>query len=199
MPLRNAAATLRMAVDGILAQSFGDFEFILFDHGSTDATPEMIRQYAETDPRIKTASCHGSFIDAINMSWQMANGDLIARMDSDDFAYPDRIAKQREFLIIHPELVGCASRVRILKKNTATGIISLPDSGYATYDKWINSIISARQIARERFIDNPLPNPSTMMRREILEEMGGYRNAIWAEDYDLLTSPAPSRLFSGEN
>ncbi len=185
IPARNAEGTLPTAVESILAQTVGDFELILVNHASSDATGVIMTEFARRDSRVQVAECTGDFIEAVNLAWQLAGGDLIARMDADDFAYPTRIERQRNYLAAHPNVVCCASLVRILKKDHLSGDISQPDEGYAEYEKWINSVTGPDQIARERFIDSPLPNPATMIRRDVLEEFGGYQNPVWAEDYDL--------------
>ena len=118
------------------------------------------------------------------MAWQSSTGELIARMDADDFAYSEKLDQQIQLLSKHPNLAVCATRVRILKRSN-TGKSSPPDAGYAEYQTWINSVLSPEQIATQRFVDSPIPNPTVLLRREILEQYKGYRDKIWAEDYDL--------------
>jgi len=57
--------------------------------------------------------------------------------------------------------------------------------GFRLYEEWLNSLVSHEQIRRERFIESPIAHPSVMIRREILAEIGGWRDPGWAEDYDL--------------
>jgi len=185
IPARNAEATLPTAVQSLLDQSLEDFELVLVDHRSTDATRSLMDQFARQDFRVKIASCQGTFIEAVNLAWQISEGDLIARMDADDFSHPNRLEQQRNFLSKHPDIACCGTQVKILKKDPQTGRNAPPDEGYADYEKWINSVVSPDQIAAERFIDSPLPNPATMIRREFLEKFDGYQDEVWAEDYDL--------------
>jgi glycosyltransferase involved in cell wall biosynthesis len=184
MPARNAAATLGAAVASLQAQDLGDFEIVLVDHASTDETPSLMRSLAREDDRIRLRRWEGRFVEAANLAWQEASGSLIARMDADDLAHPARLRVQRDFLLAQPDLAGCATQVRILKR-LETGQTGPADGGYQRYERWINGVISPEAIRNERFVDSPLPNPSTMLRREVLEEAGGYADPSWAEDYDL--------------
>lgn len=184
MPARNAAATLGAAVASLQAQDLDDFEIVLVDHASTDETPALMRSLAREDDRIRLRHWEGRFVEAANLAWQEASGSLIARMDADDLAHPARLRVQRDFLLAHPDLAGCATQVRILKR-LETGRTSPADGGYQRYERWINGVISPEAIRNERFVDSPLPNPSTMLRREVLEAAGGYADPSWAEDYDL--------------
>ena len=57
--------------------------------------------------------------------------------------------------------------------------------GYRIYIEWLNSLVSDEDIRREMFVESPLANPSIMMRRTWFDEMGGYHDYGWPEDYDL--------------
>jgi len=184
MPARNAAATLEAAITSLQTQDMRDMEIVLVDHASTDATYRIMLDRAKSDKRIQVHQCSGSFVEAANLAWRAASAPLIARMDSDDIALPGRLRRQVEFLSKHSSLAGCGTQVKIVKPLGPDGH-SPPDGGYLRYEAWINSVVSPESIAAQRFIDSPLPNPSTMMRRSILEAVGGYLDPPWAEDYDL--------------
>ena len=183
MPARNAEATLSAAVASLQNQDLGDYEIVLVDHASTDDTPALMRAMASLDDRIRVHRCAGSFVEAANLAWRSASGDLVARMDSDDLAAPSRLRRQRDFLVEHPDLAGCGTEVRILKRN-AMGALVEPDGGYRRYEAWINSVKTPEALFAERFVDSPLPNPTAMLRRTVLDESGGYEDPAWAEDYD---------------
>lgn len=183
LPARNAATTLGAAVASLQSQDLGDFEIVLVDHASTDGTPALMRELARRDDRIRVLRCGGTFVEAANLAWREAAGDFIARMDADDVAMPSRLRIQRDFLAEQPGIAGCAARVRIWKR-TGAGLAD-PDAGYRRYERWVNGVVSPVAIAAERFIDSPLPNPTAMLRREVLEAAGGYEDPVWAEDYDL--------------
>lgn len=184
MPARNAAASLSAAIESLQRQDLPELEIILVDHDSSDETFALMQEKAADDPHIRTFQCQGSFVEAANLAWRMASGSLIARMDSDDRAAPERLRLQRDFLLARPDLAACGSLVRILKREP-DGSGAPPDEGYLRYEKWINALVEPQDIAAQRFIDSPMPNPTTMVRREVLVELGGYEDPAWAEDYDL--------------
>jgi glycosyltransferase involved in cell wall biosynthesis len=183
MPTRNAERTVSAAIRSIREQSWKDFDFVIVDHASTDGTPEILAKAAREDSRIKVIRAEGTFVEAANLAWRETKGSLIARMDSDDVAHPERLARQVEFLNSRPELAACGSLVRIGKRG-AGGSIEAAEGGYQRYERWVNSVITPAQILRERFVDSPLPNPTALIRREVLEALGGYHDPGWAEDYD---------------
>ena len=185
MPARNAAATVETAVASLQAQDLVDIEIVVVDHGSTDATPDILARLARSDARLRVLRHEGSFVEAANLAWRSTSGDYVARMDADDIARPDRLARQRDLLIEQPGLSGCASLVRILRRGPDGASHLPPEGGYQRYETWINSLVEPEEISAQRFIDSPLPNPATMLRRTVLEATGGYSDPPWAEDYDL--------------
>jgi glycosyltransferase involved in cell wall biosynthesis len=184
MPVRNAAATVAAAVGSLRAQDLGDFEIVLVDHASDDDTPRILEDIARRDSRVRLLRHEGAFVEAANLAWREASGELVARMDADDFSHPSRLRRQRDFLLARPGLSGCASLVRILRR-AESGEAIPPDGGYRRYQRWINSLVEPEEVAAQRFVDSPLPNPATMLRRAALEGAGGYADPPWAEDYDL--------------
>lgn len=171
MPARNAAATLLRALRSILDQSFRELEVIVVDDGSTDGTGALARSLA--DPRVRVVSRPGEgLVAALNVGIAHAKADMVARMDADDIAYPERFARQLELLRSH-DVVGCGVRI------VGAG------QGYALYAAWLNSLTTHEAIMRERFVESPLAHPTVLMRRAVLDAVGGYRDMGWAEDYDL--------------
>ncbi len=184
MPARNAGKTIAAAVATLQDQDLGDFEIILVDHRSDDHTLALMESLARDDDRIRVHRCEGSFVEAANLAWRASSGDLVARMDADDLAHPARLRLQRDFLQAHSDLAGCGTFVRI-RKHLEDGELGPADGGYQRYETWINGVASPEAIMAERFVDSPLPNPTMMLRREVLEAAGGYADPDWAEDYDL--------------
>lgn len=123
MPVYNTKEEyLRTSIESILNQTITDFEFIIVNDGSTNNAEEVILSYK--DNRIKYVKQENQgIVGALNNAWSKASGKYIARMDSDDIAYPERFAKQVNFLEENPEysLVGSWAKI-IHSKN----IIKLP-------------------------------------------------------------------------
>jgi hypothetical protein len=108
-----------------------------------------------------------------------AAGALVARMDADDVAAPDRLAAQVELLGERPD-VGVAS---CLVEGFGAG--GPPGAGMGRYIEWQNGLVTPEEIARERFVESPVAHPSVLARREVLLAAEGYREGPFPEDYDL--------------
>ena len=98
LPVYNAEKYVGAAVDSILRQSYEKFELIIVDDGSTDDSLSVVSSYA--DPRIKIFKNKKNLgiVNSLNIGISLSNGEYIARMDSDDIAFPERIAKQLEYI-----------------------------------------------------------------------------------------------------
>lgn len=186
LPVRDSAATLSRALASCVMQSWCDFELIVIDDGSADPSPQIAASFAAFDPRVRLiSSCAPrGLVPALQAGCSAARGELIARMDADDYAYPDRLAEQVALLDAEPELAACGCGVRIARLGP-DGSELPPDPGFQRYEAWVNSLATPEAIARERFVESPLVHPSMMMRRAALERVGGYQDPPWAEDYDL--------------
>lgn len=114
MPVYNGADFLAPAVDSVLAQTLRDFELIVVDDGSTDATPQILADFSARDARIRvlTNVQNQRLVASLNRGLEAARAPLIARMDADDIAHPERLTKQVAFLDAHPDhlLVGTSYR-----------------------------------------------------------------------------------------
>ncbi len=112
MPVHNAGRYLGPAVQCILGQSFTDFEFLVFDDGSTDGSADVLRDLR--DPRVIAAfsATNFGYIHWLNTGVQRARGRYIARMDADDLCDRDRFRRQVEFLETHPNHVAVGTAFR---------------------------------------------------------------------------------------
>ena len=174
MPVRNGQAYLRAALDSILTQSFGDFEFLIVDDGSNDDTPAILAAAAQSDRRIRVLRSTGSgIVAALNLGLASATGIYVARMDADDVSLPGRFAAQLAVLDAMPGLAAIGSAAtEIDAGGKAGGHIGVP--------------LSADDVRAALHHTNPIIHPTVMMRREAVERVGLYRNALThAEDYDL--------------
>src|SRR5918995_649348 len=87
------------AIPGILGQTFSDFEWILVDDGSQDRTPEILRDLAARDARVRVFSPGRLGIAvAANYGVAQAQSEYVARQDFDDRSYPERLRLQVELL-----------------------------------------------------------------------------------------------------
>src|SRR6185312_555318 len=107
MPLYNARPYVAQAVRSVLDQTCADFELIVIDDGSTDASAEAVEQAAGNDPRLHLIRQPNAGVSAAaNRGTELARGEFMARVDADDICLPSRLEKQLEFLRNHPDFVA---------------------------------------------------------------------------------------------
>ena len=185
LPAKDAAKTLFEAAESCLAQTFENLELVLIENDSSPETLEVMKSLKKEDSRVRIVHCQSGvgFVPSLNEGLSQARGRFLARMDADDICYPRRIQAQVEMLRAEPSLSGCGTLVEIVRRGN-DGRIQPAMEGYAEYGKWLNSVCDSKAIFRERFVDSPIANPSSMVRREVFALLGGYRKVAWAEDYD---------------
>ncbi len=116
MPAYNAAKYIAEAIASVLNQSFTDFELLIINDGSTDATETIIRSF--TDERIRLINQTNQGVSAaLNMGLMNANAELVARFDADDICLPGRLQKQFDFLNSHPDYVLAGSDAAYVDQN----------------------------------------------------------------------------------
>ncbi len=112
MPVYNGEEYLPEAIESVLDQTFGDFEFLVVcEHGSNDASLEIVERYAEKDKRVRPIynSERLGIAASLNVGLEAATGKYIARMDGDDLSGPRRFEVQKAFLDAYPEVVVCGT------------------------------------------------------------------------------------------
>jgi glycosyltransferase involved in cell wall biosynthesis len=104
IPTYNRADLLRVAIQSALGQTFPDLEILVVDDGSTDSTPQVVRQVR--DPRLIYIRQPHSGLPAVarNTGLRQARGEYIAFLDSDDLWLPEKLALQVEYMDEHPEV-----------------------------------------------------------------------------------------------
>lgn len=180
MPCRDAAAWLPEAIASLEAQTFDAYEVVAVDDGSSDATPELLTAWARRDGRVRVLRPPvRGLVAALNAGLDAARGELVARMDADDVAEATRLEKQVAFLDAHPDIAACGTRVRYFPDEVVR-------DGARRYERWLNSLVTPDDIARDIFVECPIAHPALMARRSALFAVGGYRDMGWPEDYDLI-------------
>ena len=123
MPVYNTKEEyLRAAIESILNQTYSDFKFIIVNDGSTNNAEEVILSYKD-DRIIYLKQENQGIVSALNNGWDKANGEYIARMDSDDISLPERFEKQIKFLEENPEYSLVGSWAEVIPNNR---VIKLP-------------------------------------------------------------------------
>lgn len=173
LSVHNGAATIAAAIESIRAQTLADWELIVIDDASTDGTYARIDDIDDERIRIIRNATNRGLAASLNIAFRASHGEFIARMDADDVALPDRFRRQVDFLRAHPDVdvVGGAALV-VDREGRELGTAMRPE----THDEIVSGI----------FRINPFIHPAVMMRRRVLEELGGYDESLLrAQDYDL--------------
>ena len=172
MSVYNGERFLRDAVDSILGQTFGDFELIVVDDGSTDRSRQILA--AVVDRRLRVIEqVHQGLASALNRGIDRAGASLIARMDSDDLSLPERLEKQYFFL---------QHNAAVALLGTAISIVDSGGTGIGTWQPPGEHASISRQMIRA----NQFAHSTVMFRKEAFFAIGGYRQDLpFAQDYDL--------------
>jgi glycosyltransferase involved in cell wall biosynthesis len=179
LPFFNAQATLEEAIESIRAQTFTDWELVLLDDGSSDHSPAIAHAARQTDPRVRLLSAeHGGIVAALDRACAAARGAFLARMDADDIAAPERIERQLTLMEACPDAGLCGTRISSFGEPIGPG--------RRRYETWVNALVTPEDIARELFVECPVPHPTFFLRRSAFEQAGGYQEHGWPEDYDLV-------------
>ena len=189
LPVWNAERTIKRAIRSILCQTLTNFELLVIDDGSTDRTSEILGQIRDERMHVVRTD-HQGVSAAANLGTHLAKTAIIARMDADDTADPERLACQLSWLQRYGlDVVG--SRVQIQPKNGSL------TKGMARYEQWINEdTISSEMILALRFVEFPLVNPSIMARQHYFRHQ--FTDNSFPEDYDLMLRAAEHGLRFGK-
>lgn len=179
LPFRNASQTLDAAIRSMVEQSLHEWQLLLINNASTDESTSIALAWSRRDPRIRVIEEPTIGIaHALNTGLKHATAPLIARMDADDIAHPERLARQVAYMEAHPEIGVLGTRTRF--ETTVE-----KSSGMAWFVNWQNTILTSHEHYVKRFVDAPLAHPTVMFRRELVERSGGYSTGPLPEDHEL--------------
>lgn len=175
MPTHNGEPFLASAIESVLTQDYSDFEFIVVDDASTDATPMILQHYANQDSRVRVLRNEGNRGTPYsrNRGILASSGEYIATFDSDDLCMSDRLSTQVRRMQEHDELGVIGSSIFLIdERNREIGF-----RRYPTDD---------RQLRRNMFKFSPFAAPSTMIRKTTIVNAGPYDEKLSpCEDIDL--------------
>jgi glycosyltransferase involved in cell wall biosynthesis len=167
MPVRDGERFVGEAVESVLGQTLADLELIVVDDGSTDSTPALLAGFARADARVRVLTqAVGGLTSALNAGCALVRAPLIARMDADDVALPDRLERQAAFLDAHPDVALLGG-----------GIVLVDEAG-REFDR------EPGRAAPDLSEQNELVHGTVVMRADAFRALGGYR-LDQSEDYDL--------------
>ena len=172
MAVHDGAPWVKDAVASVLAQTLADLELIVLDDGSTDATPALLSGVADQRLRVERRP-RGGLTRSLNAALGLARAPIVARLDADDVALPERLERQVAFLDAHPDVGVLGSAAREVDAEGREVRVVRPPSDDAA-------------LRRALIRSNPMVHSTVAMRRHAVEAVGGYdeRFAV-AQDYDL--------------
>lgn len=175
IPTHNRAAYIRQALDSVFVQTYSDYEVIVVDDGSTDGTQALLKPLADKGSiRYVKQPARGVSV-ARNRGVGMAKGEYVAFLDSDDLFEPAKLERQVALYDQHPELglVHCHYR-------------KFDDHGH---DLGLRDTSQYRGNIYPQLLmqwDTLMATPCMLMRKSVIEEVGGYDESMrWGEDLDL--------------
>lgn len=174
VPVYNGAAFLDAALESLAAQSLRDIEIVVVDNASTDDTPNILAEWAAREPRLRVERLERNRLSAgLNHGARVARAPLLARLDADDLASPERLERQAALLRARPELglIGSAA-VLIDGEGRKLGEIHPP--------------LADKDIRQRHRTSCAIIPSSSLMRADIFWRAGGYREGLnVSEDFDL--------------
>ena len=176
MSVFNNADCVDRAVEGILQQTYREFEFVIVDDGSNDESRQILDRYAAADPRIRlTSQPNAGLTEALVRGCTLASGGFIARQDADDFSHTERLAKQVALLDSSDEIgfVSCW-----------TQYVGPENEPLETQTRPQMPAEATRRLLDDRV--GPPAHGSVMFRTSLYQDVGGYRPEFYfGQDSDL--------------
>jgi glycosyltransferase involved in cell wall biosynthesis len=175
MPVHNALPFLDESIRSILEQTLSDFEFVILDDASTDGSVELLREWSLRDRRIHLYESKErlGLSGSSNAVTSKARAPMVARMDADDIAHPERLRRQWNIIEGRPDVAVIG---------TLCNGIDARGREVRPRDRW-------RLVRRSVYV--PFPHGSAMFRREVFDQVGGYNEASdGGEDQDLFSRMA---------
>ena len=171
----NGLPYLAEAIDSILNQSFGDFELVIVDDGSTDESLDVLRDYERRDPRVRLFQRpHLGIVPAANFGLKQCRGEFLARMDSDDVALPVRFEAQVRAMREDPTVAVVGGTYELVDAAGRLLRTEYPPQDDATLQE-----LALRGLT-------PIPQPLAMMRMSMVRQVGEYDPIVeTAEDNDM--------------
>ena len=175
--MRNAMPYLDECIQSIQKQSLEDWELVVVNDHSTDNSFEIMQGYASSDSRIRVFNATGKgIIDALKQAYSHTSGDFITRMDADDIMPEHKLQLFYDKLYHFPHTV-VTGKIKYIGQNLR--------EGYLNYEAWMNHLMETHNHYNEIYRECVIPSPAWMISRQLFEDVGGFSNDTYPEDYDL--------------
>ena len=171
LPIYNAESYVKESIESILNQSFSDLELIIINDGSTDGSEKVILTFKDERIKYVKNETNLKLIETLNVGLKLAKGKYIARIDSDDISFSDRLEKQ----------------VRFLEKNLDFGLVGSFAECFGDSRETLKYVEEDQDIRYALLTHNPFIHSSIMFRSSILHDhcLQYQNNQLHVEDYDL--------------
>ena len=179
LPAFDAGQTLASALRSVRRQTWTDFECVIVDDGSADATANIAERVAAADSRFRVIRrTHEGLVASLNAGLEACRAPIVARMDADDVMLRSRLAKQVAALDARESLAAVGAHATLVPR------ASLKE-GAREYEAWIASIDSPVRVLEELFVECPIVHPTLCIRTDVMRGLG-WRDRGAPEDYDLV-------------
>lgn len=183
MPTHNSEKFISNAITSILNQTYTNFEFIIINDSSSDDSLNIIKNYQKTDSRIVLINnkTNKGVARCLNDGIITAKGDLIARMDADDYSFPTRLEDQVSYFHNNPNVDICGTYAKFFGK---TEMIQKP-------------LLSNKEIKTQLLFGCPMIHPTIMFKKKSIQKLNlQYNPEIkYAEDYNLWVESSTNLVF----
>ena len=170
----NGEKWIKDSVNSILNQTFQEFEFIIINDGSTDNTREILENYEYQNPKIRLINqANVGLTASLNYGLTIAKGKWIARIDSDDISFPQRLEKQYIYAErTNSSLVGCQAKF-VSDNNQGISTYKVPND----HRNLVNNLVHQKIF---------FAHSSAFFKKESALKVGNYRKVMRkSQDYDL--------------
>lgn len=173
---KESVATVSMAIESIRQQTHKNLQIIvMLDYPEHEEMKDYLMQLGNKEPRLQyyINDTNMGLLFSLNKGMQHCGGELICRMDEDDYAEKDRIEKQINYMQTHNlDLVGCYTNLMDMQGNLL-GIVRK----YPSQPQYVERLLG---------LMSAIPHPTWLAKREVFQKLGGYRDIDCADDYDFL-------------
>ena len=161
---------LKQAIESILNQTYINFEFLIICDGIKNEDIDFIKGFKDERITLEINDKNIGLVKSLNKGLKIAKGKYIARMDTDDIAYPDRLEKEIKFMKENPQYAIVAGKANFFDESGIYGTSKI----YGEIQK------------KDVFTSNPCIHPTMLINKKEIQEIGGYPNFLRCEDYAMI-------------
>lgn len=175
LPAYNCEKFIRKTIHSLINQTYSNFELLVINDGSTDATTSIIQSFKDTRIQLIQNEKNKGLIYTLNKGIELSKGKYIARIDADDICLPERLQKQVNWLEENTQIAIVATQILLIdEQDEATG-------------NWLLDMqnTTANQIKKAMLWQNCIAHPTVLFRSEIIKKYQYSNNQKHSEDYDL--------------